>query len=356
MFKEIIEKIKSYLFYKYKEKKNYLYEYYPSGYLPQSIVFDYNQFLLLPPSEKEKIFWDMYYTSLIISTAVEYIVNNITTFDFVFKSKIKGLTEILENLFQVINLENLIMNIARDIIIQGYSRVLIEWDKNNLIFTHLKYQDIDKVDKEFIFYNNKAYYIKDLIYIDLKHSKLFNLIPIYNIIRQTEDSLYLNLKKFGIPYIKFITKSKLSEEKQKEIKNKIKNFYKVETDIPIIFIEEDKVDIQFETPENLIKDYLEVIKLCEQLVYKALGILPTITTETGGSYAKAKTQAEIFYQVLQNLLVVILNELRIKLIPKLLVFYGYDDIVINNKITDLGYFELVKRGIEKDKLKEEDEG
>lgn len=353
MFKEIIEKIKSFFISKYKPKEPLFYEYLPSGYLPESVVFDYYSFLLLPPAEKEKIFWNMYNTSLIISTAVEYIVNNITTFDFIFKSNIPKLNEIIEELLQLINIDKLIMDITRELIIQGYSRVLIERDNNVLVFTHLNYSNIDKIDNDYVVYNKMYYYKKDLIFIDNKVSKLFNLIPVYNIVRQAEDSLYLNLKKFGIPYIKFITKSKLSEEKQKEIKDKIKNFYKNDTTIPIIFIEEDKVDIKFETPENLIKDYLEVIKLGEQLVYKALGILPTITTDIGGSYAKAKTQAEIFYQILQNLLVLILNELRIKLIPRLLVFYGYDEILDKNKITELGYFEIVKRGIEKGKLKEE---
>lgn len=325
----------------------------PSGLLTQSIVFDYYTFLQFDKLTKERICWEMYNSSAIIHSAVNFIVSSINSFEIYFKTEIQGLDEIVDSLHQYINLEKIIRDTTRDTLVQGHAYYLITHNNNNIELIRCNYSNIEDMTDETIKVFGQHYSKSEFLIIELPTPPLMPIIPLYNIIRRTEDSLYLNLEKFGIPFIKVKTKTQISEEKKEFIKNKLKDFYTGNKDItiPVMFLETDKIDIEFHSPPDMIDQYIKVLSFYEKLVHKALGILPTLTSDMAGSYAKTKAQADLYFQILENNLKYILSEIRNKLLPKLLIFFGYDDIVEKNDIETLGYYVIVKKALEQEQLK-----
>lgn len=353
--RELLRKLKSFILPpKPKTYQIIRFDEVPSGLLPQSVVFDYYTFTLYDKQTKERIYWEMYNSSAIIHSAVNFIVSSINSFEIYFKTEIPGLDEIVESLHQYINLEKIIRDITRDTIVQGYSYHLITHNNNNIELVRCNHTNIEEIKDEAIKVFQQYYAKSEFIIVELPNSPLLPIIPLYNIIRKTEDSLYLNLEKFGIPFIKVKTKSHLSEQTKEFIKQKLKDFYSgnKEITIPVMFLETDKIDLEFYTPENMIDQYIKVLSFYEKLVHKVLGILPTLTSDTSGSYAKTKAQADLYFQILENNLKYILSEIRNKLLPKLLIFFGYDKIVEENDIETLGYYAIVRKAIEQEKLKQ----
>ena len=298
-----------------------------SSILYQSKVFDIKLFDSYNQNIKDNTFWDMYKSSGIINSAVNLFLSGIMRQNFVYvNNKDLELSEAINTFLKTSNFFVKLETIFRNFIVQGYVLGYIYYEDMDLKIQHIPLSSIEEEKENLIRIKDKFYSKENYIHVKDVHSMLLPILPYYNLIKLTEDSLFFNLAKFGFPLLKVITKNKLSEEKKNIIKQKLKDFFENKDYITtgIFFLEEEEVDLEIGKIDNIIPDYIETLRMYESLVYKVLGILPTLSTESGGSYAKAIVQESIFQYNIKRITKIILDELNRKYIPKLEAIFKGD--------------------------------
>lgn len=324
MIRKWLDKLKRF-FIKKKEIEKVDYWNIDTSLLYKSRIFNLSYFENTDQFYKASILWEMYRTNSIINNAVNLLVSGILSQDFKVVTDEKGIKEKakIEDFINSNKFYKMLEDIAKAYIIQGFVCMQIFYTNNVLEYISLPKFELRK-DLGLVKIDEKYYSAEHFILIE-GESFLLPLIPLHNLIKLTEDSLYANLAKFTFPVIKVITKNKLSEEKQLKIAEKIKNYYEnKDLGTMIMFLEENEVDFNIEKVENVLKDYIETLTYLELMVYKNLGILPSLSGEGGGSYAKAKVQENIFKFNIQRITKIVLEEINKKYLPKVLFLLDLD--------------------------------
>lgn len=334
MLQKVINYLKSLLISKDKVKIQTINNIYHSPILKKSIIFDIQLFKNLSQHDKVQVFYEMYENSAIVYSAVEYVVSSVLALPYYYYHPDKNIQDTIIYHLTHNKINTLIENIIRDYIIKGFALYQIYQEEE--IKTQ-KIEVYDNIKDNFIKISNKYYHLSDFIFLSSPIPVLTTIIPLYNIVKTLEDSLFLNLTRFGIPYniIKF--KTNIDPSKVEEIEQILKNYYSKDISIPFLAYSENLLDYEFKTPENIIDDYINVYVLIEKIIYKVLGILPTISSDIGGSYAKAKVQENMFLRRISLMLTKTLEEINKKLLPKLFIYLNLDKYVIED---NLGYFSL----------------
>lgn len=310
-----------------------------SGILPQSKVFNFAEFISLPIYNKTETFWEMYQNSAIVYSAVEFLVSVITSLPIFYYHNDKNIQQQMEYYFKKNKLDSLIRDLALEMIVSGYF-VFGIYIENKFKINRFRY--FDKFDDDFIYLNNKPYHKNDFLFYFKEPPPLLPIIPLYNTIKILEDSLYINLTRFGVPFNIVKYKLNLDEESLNQITENLKTFYQTTNDIPVLAYNEDIINFEVKVPDNILEDYIKIYEMIEKLIYKVIGILPTISSDVGGSYAKAKIQENALVRKAKDYLVVILEEINTKLLPKLFLYYGLDEYVLNDNYGYLGISEEIK--------------
>lgn len=317
-----------------------------SDILRPSSIFNYYDFIDLPLITKITTYKEMYYNSSIIYSATEFLISTINALPFYYYHPENKIKKRINEIINKIKLNDIMYEITKDIIIKGFALYVI-YNDNGIKIENI--ETYDEVDTNVIKIGSKYYSLNDFIFINKQPSAFLTLIPLYNIIKALEDSLYKNIIRFGIPYTTIKSKINLSEEEIEKIANDLKNFYSNNINIPFIAYDSNVIDFEVKTPENIINDYVNLYTTIEKIIYKVLGILPTISGDIGGSYAKAKIQENQLLRKSRAILSLILEELNNKLLPKIFVYNNLEDYVINN---NWGYFEITEEFKEKIQIDE----
>lgn len=334
MLQKIINYLKSLLVSKTKIKAQSTNNIYHSSILRKSIIFDVQTFKNLSQYDKVQVFLEMYENSAIVYSAVEYVVSSVLALPYYYYHKDKNIQSLINYHLSHNKINTLIESIIRDYIVKGFALYQIYQEEE---LKTQKIETYESIKDNFIKINSKYYHLNDFIFLTSSIPPLTTIIPLYNIVKTLEDSLFLNLTRFGIPYniIKF--KTNIDPSKVEEIEQILQNYYSKDVSIPFLAYSENLLDYEFKTPENIIDDYINVYVLVEKIIYKVLGILPTISSDIGGSYAKAKVQENMFLRRISLMLTKTLEEINKKLLPKLFIQLNLDDYVIEDNI---GYFIL----------------
>ncbi|MEM5881825.1 MAG: hypothetical protein QXR71_04580 [Candidatus Aenigmatarchaeota archaeon] len=325
-----------------KNKPTYIpFKLYTSDILRQSQVFNYYDFIDLPLITKITTYKEMYYNSSIIFSATEFLVTTINSLPYYYYHPDNKVKEKINDILNKIRINDFMYEITKDIIIKGFALYVI-YNNNGLKLENI--ETYEEVTTNTIKISSKHYPLSDFIFINKQPSSFLTLIPLYNIIKALEDSIYKNIIRFGIPYTTIKSKINLSEEEINKIAEDLKNFYSNHINIPFIAYDSNVIDFEIKTPENIINDYINLYTMIEKIIYKVLGILPTISGDIGGSYAKAKIQENQLLRKARSILSLILEELNTKLLPKIFVYNNLEDYVINN---NYGYFSITEEFKEK---------
>lgn len=325
-----LDKLKRF-FVKKKEIEDHSYIWNFGSLLYKSKIFDLYSYENAGNDLKTNILWEMYKTNSIINNAVNLLVSGILSQEFIVIASDVLVKEKIENYINSNKFYKLLEDVSKYYIIQGYVCFQIYYTNDTLEYVSLSKPNLRK-DLGLIEINGNYYSTEHFILIE-GESLLLPLIPIHNLVKLTEDSLYTNLSKFTFPIIKVTTKNKLSSEKQLQIAEKIRNYYESrDLSTMIMFLEENEIDFEIEKVENVIRDYIETLTYLETMIYKNLGILPSLSGESGGSYAKAKVQENIFKFNIQRITKLILEEINKKYLPKILFLLDLDaDVRIDVK-------------------------
>jgi len=332
----VLEKLLNFFRKKKPIKQTPLQSIYHTSPLRKSNIFDQSFFENLPTYDKITYLKEMYFNSPTIFSAVREIIMGILSFDWIYYHPE---TTIQNRVLQTLNnlkIRNLLYDASEDLIVKGFTLIAI-YKEDKIKFDRITYYN--KIEDDLVYIGDKVYSLEDFIFVKLPSSPLVPLIPYYNIIKALEDSIYNNTLRFAIPYNILKTKHNISEEQRQMIEEDLRRFYSNEVKIPFLAYNENILDFSIEVPENILSDYIAVYNKIEEIIYKTLGLMPSLVFEKGGSYAKAKIHKDLFTSLTNFYLFLILDEILIKLIPKLFILWNRIDLVEEE---NYGYFKEIE--------------
>lgn len=289
------------------------------------------------PAMAEENYIMFYVYDVFIKAAINIILGYVLSNEFVYVNSNEEIQKEINELLKEIKIISLIEEITLTLLLFGYFCYYPEFINKRVIkFRRLTAKNISKIDEDYVYFrDNKIYRVDNfLVYKNnnltpLGVSPLLGLIPYINNNLILLDALRFTTGRFLNPAILVGHTKNWSKNIRDDWVEQFRNLSTIGK-IPLFFYNKEEIELDFYKPENIYKDYIELIQNYIEIIYLAFGIQAGLTTSTSGSYAKAKIQENMIENFSFKILKIILEEFKNKVID-VYIAMNFEDSFLNNE-------------------------